>query len=216
MTPAWWPIIRTRPLDDTRWVVLDVETTGLDPRSDDLLALSAVALRHEPGGGLRLLGGDSFDALIARAEQPVVPDRQNILVHGIGVAQQQAGADAAHVLEAFEQWSGDAPRLGFHVDFDRVVLERALRQRLGRRARAHWIDIAPLARSAHPRVKAQALDDWLVHFGIPCAQRHEAAADTLATAELLLLLWPALRAAGARGAADLEQLARAERWTRGQ
>ena len=38
----------------------------------------------------------------------------------------------------------------------------------------------------------RAPDDWLTHFGIHCAQRHQAAADTLATAELLLKLWPAL------------------------
>lgn len=209
---AWWPAARSRPLDDTRWVVLDVETTGLDPGRDELLALSAVALHHRSDGALRLVGGDSFDVLVARSRQPAVPDRQNILLHGIGIGRQRTGVDAAQALEAFERWAGDAPRLGFHVDFDRVVLERATRRHLGRRPRAHWIDLAPLARSAHPQAKAQALDDWLQLFAIPCAQRHEAAADTLATAEMLLRLWPVLRAAGARGAADLEQLARDARW----
>ena len=34
----------------------------------------------------------------------------------------------------------------------------------------------------------------MVALGVTCAVRHQAAADALATAELLLKLWPALRA----------------------
>ncbi len=67
----------------------------------------------------------------------------------------------------------------------------------------------------HPEVRARALDDWLAHFGIRCAQRHQAAADTLATAELLLRLWPRLRAQlpvlDIRAASKLASL---ERWLR--
>ena len=43
----------------------------------------------------------------------------------------------------------------------------------------------------HPQRKVRSLDAWMAHFGITCAVRHQAAADTLATAELLLALWPA-------------------------
>ena len=52
---------------------------------------------------------------------------------------------------------------------------------------------------------------------VSCAARHQAAADTLATAELLLKLWPALKAElrselpqhGFRGA---QRLAEQRRW----
>ena len=50
-----------------------------------------------------------------------------------------------------------------------------------------------MADALHPEVGGRALDDWLAHFGVDCAVRHQAAADTLATAELLLRLWPAAR-----------------------
>jgi DNA polymerase-3 subunit epsilon len=64
----------------------------------------------------------------------------------------------------------------------------------------------------HPQVRAHALDEWLEHFGIECLARHEAVADTLATAELWLLLWPALQRAGVRGSAAAQALARNQRW----
>ncbi len=69
-----------------------------------------------------------------------------------------------------------------------------------------------MARALQPDVGARALDDWLDHFGIDCAVRHQAAADTLATAELLLRLWPAARAAHCASFNGLSELARQQRW----
>ncbi|MBL8326506.1 MAG: 3'-5' exonuclease [Rubrivivax sp.] len=204
----------------SRWVVLDVETTGLDPRTDRLLAIAAIALRLEGERPVVDLH-DSFDAVLRQDGQAAgaVADKANILVHGIGVGAMRAGADPAEVLRAFRAWAGPAPRLGFHVAFDQAVIERAERQHLhgeGPPARVPWIDIEPLAAIAYPEVKARALDEWLTHFDIRCIKRHQAIADTLATAELLLRVWPALQQReGKVDAASLARLARARRWVQG-
>ena len=84
---------------------------------------------------------------------------------------------------------------------------------LGHRLTNPWLDLDPVAAALQPAVKARNLDEWLDHFRIRCAVRHQAAADTLATAELLLKLWPAARTQLARtdfGA--LQRLARQARW----
>ncbi|MBL8361124.1 MAG: 3'-5' exonuclease [Rubrivivax sp.] len=196
--------------ESERWVVLDVETTGLDARRDALLAIAAVAL-YRDGDRLRLLPADSFDVRLAHHAAAI--DRGNILLHGIGVGEQRTGVDPAEALRDFHTWAAGAPRLGFHVSFDRQVIERAQRSVPGSRASAAaWIDIAVLARAVGPRVQGRALDDWLDHYGIPCLRRHDAAADTLATAELLLRLWPLLRKSGARDAAALARLERDAAW----
>jgi DNA polymerase III subunit epsilon len=179
--------------DAERWVVLDVEASGLDPKRDRLLAVAAVALR--PAGARPLVDlGDSFELVL---RQPGVPgeaaDKPNILLHGIGLGAQRAGTDPATALQAFAAWVGRAPLLAFHASFDRTMIERACHRHLGRALPNPWLDLADLAPVLYPEVKAHALDDWLAHFGIPCAVRHQAAADTLATAELLQKLWPRLR-----------------------
>jgi DNA polymerase-3 subunit epsilon len=51
----------------------------------------------------------------------------------------------------------------------------------------------------------------MAHFGIVCAARHQASADALATAELMLRLWPRLVAEGG-GWSDLVRLAAQRRW----
>lgn len=198
-----------------RWIVLDVESTGLDPTRDRLLAIAAVAVQVA-GTRPQVDLADSFDAVLRHpSPEAAGTDKANILVHGIGVGAMRAGHEPAQVLRRFAQWAGDAPRLGFHVAFDRAMIERAEREHLGRASPALWLDLEPLAAVAHPDVKARALDEWLAHFAIPCLKRHQAIADTLATAELLLRLWPRLqREAGGQALtpAKLAQLAAARRW----
>jgi DNA polymerase III subunit epsilon len=210
-----WPWPRRHAGDGRRWVVLDVESSGLDTTRARLLAISAVAVHIDSDGDrsrARIAATDSFDVLLQQPQDTQPPDKHNILLHGLGVATQSQGVPPAQALQAFDAWAADAPRLGFHVGFDRAMIERAQAQQGQPRTRARWLDIEALAAVTHPQVKAQALDDWLQHFAIPCAQRHQAAADTLATAELLLRLWPALVRAGAKDFAACARMAAGRRW----
>lgn len=209
-----WPGSRANSGDDTRWVVLDVESSGLNPARDRLLAIAAVAV-HRDGARVWISAADSFDVVLQQPADARAPDKANILIHRLGIAAQRAGVPAAVALRAFNAWAGDAPRLGFHVAFDRMLLERACARHLLHTPRARWLDIEPLAAVTHPQVKARALDDWLRHFGIHCAARHEAAADSLASAELWLRLWPSLQHAGVRNFTDCARVATGRRWLGG-
>jgi DNA polymerase III subunit epsilon len=193
-----------------RWVVVDVETSGLDVHRDRLLAIAAIALRVDGNATPQIALGDSFEAVLRQDLAPA--DKGNILLHGIGVGAQRAGAPATEVLGAFEQWLGDAPLIAFHAEFDKAMIYRAMKHTLGRTPHNLWVDLEPLADVMHPEVRGTALDDWLGHFGIECAVRHQAAADTLATAELLMQLWPALRAQRCTSFAALRKLADQRRW----
>ncbi|HEX6020147.1 MAG TPA: 3'-5' exonuclease [Burkholderiaceae bacterium] len=196
--------------DDTRWVVLDVEASGLDAANDSLLAIAAIAV-HVAAGHACIVLADSFEAVLRQPHAP--PDRANILLHGIGVGRQRAGAEPAAALGAFVRFAARSPLVAFHAAFDRTLIERHLRLAGLPTPDNPWLDLAPLAAVLHPEVRAHALDDWMAHFGIRCAQRHQAAADTLATAELLLHLWPRLRAQLPRpGIAAARKLAAQQRW----
>lgn len=171
-----------------RWLVLDVETTGLDVHRDQLLAIAAMGVRVD--WSARRIALQPADSLAVTLRPTQVSDKANILVHGIGVGLQRQGMDPAQAMRTFAQWAQGARLVAFHTSFDRTLLQRYARDHLGRALEADWLDIAHLCTVSHPQVKARALDDWLAHFNIPCVARHEATADVMAECDLLQRIWP--------------------------
>jgi DNA polymerase-3 subunit epsilon len=195
-----WPWRRT-PLAAVRWVAVDCESSGLDPRRDRLLALGAVAVR-----GARIEPAESFRALL-RQERP--SEAANILVHGIGGEAQLGGLPPAEALAAFHAFLGDGVPVAFHAAFDAALLRRALGRGLPRR----WLDLAALAPALYPeRAACRALDDWLAAFGIVPQARHDALGDAFAAAQLLLVLLAAARRQGVTTLEGLQAAARGGRW----
>ena len=193
-----------------RWVVVDTETSGLDPETDRLLGIGAVAVDDD---GVQ--PGDSFEVVVGGAP---AGDAANIVVHGIGHGAQRDGMPGPEALAAFRAWVADAPLVGFHADFDRAVLRNAYAGAGMPADDRPWLDLAPLAAALMPqaaRYGGHSLDDWLAVFGIECTIRHNAAADALATAELLLRLRAMAVKQGARGFGGLVKIARQQKWLQG-
>jgi DNA polymerase-3 subunit epsilon len=152
--------------------------------------------------------GDSFEAVL---KQDLASDRDNILVHHIGVGAQEGGRPAIEVLEDFRAWVDNAPLLAFHAPFDMGMINRAYHHHGLPPLKNDWIDIEPLAAITGGHTKARALDDWLDFFGLECAVRHQAAADTLVTCELLLRLWGGIKKE-ASSFRELKNLAKQGAW----
>ena len=189
------------PLRAPRWVVVDCESGGLDPRRDPLLSIGAVAVREG-----RIDHADSF-ATVLRQDRASGP--ANILVHGIGAEAQMGGRDPDEALQDFARFAGGGPLAAFHAAFDRALLERAIP---GWKPR--WLDLAQLAPALFPaRARAcRALDDWLAAFAIGHPARHDALADAYATAQLLLVLLAEADRQRLGRARDLFAVAGGRRW----
>lgn len=189
-----------------RWVVVDVETSGLDADRDRLLAVAALAVRD---GAVDL--ADSFEAVL---RQESASSHENIEVHGIAAGEQLAGEEPREALGRFLAFAGDDPLVAYHAPFDERILTRAIRQWLGRRWRKRWLDLAKVAPLAWPgRVDARSgLDGWLEALDIPMTQRHRAIVDCLGTAQLFVALLERAPALGARDAGALLRLSSHHRW----
>jgi len=194
------------PLAEQRCVVVDVESTGLDVFSDRLIAIGALDV---VAGQLAL--GSGFEVVLRQAAPSAV---DNILVHGIGGAEQTGGVDPADALLAFLQYLGNAPLIAHHADFDRTMIGRATREYLGVTLKNPWLDLALLAPALFPRHAGnrQTLDDWTARFGIENFNRHNALADACATAQLWLVLLSRLCSQGHTQLRDALQLQKEQQW----
>jgi DNA polymerase-3 subunit epsilon len=191
------PIRGSAALDSVRYVMVDTETGGLDPKRDRLIAIGACAVA---AGALRV--GESFAALL-RQEQPSAV--ANVLIHGIGHGAQAAGQPPAEALAAYLRFARRDTLVGYHAPFDLLVVQRAVRDALGIAYRPACLDLALLlpALEAQPDSARWELDRWLARFRLRAFERHNALADAAATGELFLI---ALHKARARGLHTLGEL----------
>ena len=195
---------RSTPLAAAHWVVVDCETSGLDPKRDRLLSVAAVEVTAE-----RIAPARSYTALLQQQE----PSRaDNILVHGLGGEAQLGGRPAQQVLRELTVFMDDAIPVAFHAPFDKAVLARAFKQAGVQVARKRWLDLAELAPVLFPDRKADDLDSWLAAFAIECPARHEALSDAYATAQLLLVMLGKARREGIGTAEALIRLASSGAW----
>jgi len=195
-----------QPFARMRWVVVDVETGGLDAARDPLLSIGAVAIEHG-----RIVFEPSLEVGLRQAQSTAAA---NILIHGISGSEQRAG-DAPHAaLLDWLEFSQGAPRVAFHAAFDQTVLQREVRAQLGLPSKAPWFDAAVVAPLLFPDAAPHCrhLDDWLAHFGIAVYARHGALADAYATAELWLVLLAAAQRENIDTPHRLQRLLRARRW----
>jgi DNA polymerase-3 subunit epsilon len=197
----------TAPFSCSRYVVVDVESTGLDLNNDHLIAIGAVAVIN---GRIDL--ADSFEVVL---RQKKVSNKENILIHGIGGEAQREGVKPSTALLSFISYLGKSPLIAFHVTFDETMIRRAFKQHLGRQFKHPWLDLAFIMPALLPDLARhyRALDDWSKHFEIANFARHSALADALATAQLLLCALPLTKIRQANHYRDLQAIEKAHRWS---
>ncbi len=195
------------PLATLRFVVADVESTGLRPNHDRLISIGAVVVEQCT---IRL--GECFEVVF---RQPQASNTANILIHGIDGTTQLAGRAPADAMLEFLDYAGAAPLVGYHADFDRVMINREAGNSIGSKPVNDWLDLAFLAPAVFDTADTQSLqtlDDWLQRFGIHNHARHNALADALATAQLLQVVLARAMADGAQTLHDLMRIERDQRW----
>tara|TARA_B100000965_G_scaffold394047_2_gene405731 strand:+ start:510 stop:1220 length:711 start_codon:yes stop_codon:yes gene_type:complete len=193
------------PLESCRLVVVDLETSGLNVNRDRILSVGAVVVEN---GCIDL--GSQYECTLFQENHRVT---ESVLIHGIAPSEVARGVAPADALLDFMAFADNAVFVAFHAAFDQRMLQRGLRQTLNTRLRHVFLDVAELAPMLYPEVTSRkTLDDWQDYFQLRNSQRHHAAADALATAEILLILLSRARAQGIATLAELN--GRLRHWRR--
>lgn len=127
----------------TRYVVVDVATSGTDPETDQLLGIATSSVH----------------------QSAIMPD--DALYVDFAASGDEGGAVERQLL-AFLQHAAKAPLVTYHVPFVGGFLQRACKERLGVDLQPQWIDMAWLLPSMFPdkSSKVMPLDFWIEAFGL--------------------------------------------------
>lgn len=186
------------PLNETPFVVFDVETTGSSAKEGGITEIGAVKLwRGEVV--------EEFSTLV-NPGRPIEP----FVVRLTGITDAMV-ADAPQPEEAmarFEEFAEGAVLVGHNVSFDTAFVGAA-RQECGMEPLANpALDTLKLARVMVPGLRRYRLASLVEHFGIEAAPNHRALADAAATAGVLAKLLGLLDSAGVKSAGEAATLRR--------
>lgn len=189
-----------QPLIAIDAVVLDTETTGLDPARARIVQIGALRLRRGA-----LAPQDAFDRLVNPGE-PIPP--ANSRIHGITDEMVAETPGFAALWPDLAGWLGDATIIGHNIGYDLAVLTRECRL-AGRDAPANaLLDTRLLGEIAFPRLAGYTLDALASHLGIAAENRHNALADAKITARVFLALLPHLKSHNIRTLGEAEAACR--------
>jgi DNA polymerase III subunit epsilon len=178
---------RRRPLDlpwpDAEYCVVDLETTGLDLRRDDIVSYGAVLIR----GGRVLVGTASYG--LVRPDRPVSP--ASIAVHGLRSSDLADAMSPDQAADHLLTLTTGRLLVAHAAWIETAFLSRAFRRR-GRRLTSPVVDTLALARAAgHPVTATQrdpSLESLARRLNLPVHTPHHALGDALTTAQVLIVL----------------------------
>ncbi len=117
-----WAFLLDAPPPD-EWVALDCETTGLNTRTDEIIAIGAVRIK-----GRRILTSQRLELLI-RPEKAVSAD--SIRVHRLREQDVAGGLPAPEAVRRLLHFIGARPLVCYFLEFDVAMINRVARPLLG-------------------------------------------------------------------------------------
>jgi DNA polymerase III epsilon subunit family exonuclease len=182
-------------LEAARFVVVDLETTGLTPATAQICEIGAVRIDA-------LLQTGSFEILV-NPGRPLTP--ATTALTGIGDRDVRGAPQPQEAVRRFLRFAGDAVLVAHHARFDLAFLDREVERLTGQRLAGAVVDTVGLARRlVGGRCSLGAL---AYRIGTAVEPRHRALPDAQATGEILLHLIGLAQERGVETVADLCDLA---------
>ncbi|HSQ25387.1 MAG TPA: exonuclease domain-containing protein [Pyrinomonadaceae bacterium] len=179
--------IENLPLHKIDFVVLDVEAiTG-----------KSIPTRMIELGATRVCAGEICDEFQTLVNPELPLPRFISALTGITSEMLSVAPQFESVLESWLNFAGDSVLVAHNSNFDLNLLNQEIARVFpGCRMRNPDLCTVRLARRVAPALESHNLDALADHFGIEIKQRHRAAGDARATAQVLLRLLDELEIRG--------------------
>lgn len=172
------------PADE--YVAIDCETTGLNVRTDDVIAIAAIKIR-----GNRILTSDRFEAIV-RPESDMRAEA--IKIHRLRQADVERAPLIWKSVRSLLRFIGGRPLIGYYVDFDIAMLDKYVLPIVGIELPNKRIEVSRLYYAlkygdAPPNTSIDlSFASILRDLGIPALAQHDAFDDALMTAMMFVQL----------------------------
>ena len=174
------PMVRdckTGAIEDTTFVVFDLETFGLNSHKNEIIEIGAIKLK-----GTRIV--DTFSSFVN--PNKIIPKRISELTH-ITQDMVDNAPTIEDVLPKFLEFTKDAVMVAHNSDFDMGFIRRDAKKYMGIDYKPPIIDTLQMARDLYPDLKGYNLDRLNKTFKLSLENHHRAIDDAQSTAKLFIM-----------------------------
>lgn len=157
------------------YVVVDIETTGLSPRDNEILEIGAIKVDE--------YGEMSTFSTLIKVDFPIPEFITQLTGIHDGMVMDE-GVDIKEALESFDAFIGDAILIGHNVNFDISFLNDKYQKQLYKSLTNDYIDTLRLSRRLLPGLPNYKLNTVVQHLQIEYSGHHRALADVKMTLEV--------------------------------
>jgi DNA polymerase-3 subunit epsilon len=188
------------PFDDAELVCVDIETTGLDPATADMLSIGWVLIRN---------GMVDLSTVESHVVKPTGNVGDSASVHGLTDTMVNLGMDPTQAVDRVIEVLKGRVLVVHHAGLDKGLLDRLCQIQFGEKLLVPIIDTLALEHRREKRKhhlddnRSLRLPDLRKHYNLPWYRGHDCLMDAVATAELLIAMVAAQESRDRTTLADL-------------
>ena len=168
---------KDKKIDEEEFVVFDIETTGLNSHTNEIIEIGAVKIKAG-----RIV--DRYSQLI-NPERPIPYHITEIT----SITDEQVANEPKidEVIGKFVDFIGDAVLVAHNAPFDMGFIKRDIKKYLNIDLQSSVIDTLQMARDLFPDLKKYGLGDLNKTLGLALEKHHRAVDDSQATANMFII-----------------------------
>lgn len=171
------------PLDEV--IVFDTETTGLNPKKDEILSIGAVKIK-----GNKILMSQKFELFVKPTREV---NEQSIKIHHIRNIDLQNGCEPHDAIAQFLHFIGSRPLVGYYIEFDAKMINKYIKPWLGITLPNAQIEVSGLYHDKKIKripdgVIDLRFDVMMKELDLPIFGKHDALNDAVMTAMMYVKL----------------------------
>ena len=170
---------------DDEIVVFDCETTGLDPKQDDIISIGAVKIKDN-----KIFLNDALHLYIKQEKEI---DHKSITIHQIRNCDLDGAIPLREAIERFLYFIGNKTLAGYYLEFDVAMINKYTKEMLGITLPNSQVEISSIYYNKKIQTIPQGNIDLrfntiLKELSLPRLHAHDALNDAVMTAMMYLKL----------------------------
>lgn len=166
-------------------VVFDTETTGLNPKKDEILSIGAVIIK-----GNKILISQKFELFVKPTKDI---NEESIKIHQIRNIDLQNGLEPRDAIMQFLHFIGSRPLVGYYIEFDAKMINKYVKTLLGITLPNDQIEVSGIYHDKKIKLIPDGtidlrFDVMMKDLGLPIFGKHDALNDAVMTAMMYIKL----------------------------